>query len=116
MIVREMCEQLSLDCLTVAEDGLFLQEITGGIVSDLLSNVMGQAKAGAVWITMQSHQNIVAVASLADLAAVIVAGGATVEQGTRQKAEQEKVLLFTTALTAYEVAGRLYQLGIKSNA
>jgi len=81
-------------------------------VSDLLSHVMGQAKAGQAWITMQGHQNIVAVASLVGLGVVIVAGGIEPEEQTVVKANEQEVVICKTTLSAYEVAGRLYQLGI----
>jgi predicted transcriptional regulator len=88
-------------------------EVTGGYVSDLLSNVMGQAAAGNIWVTMQGHQNIVAVASLAGLAAVVVAGGVVPERDTVVKAESEGVVLLTTALPSFAVVGQLYQSGVK---
>ena len=62
MTLREMIEKLEL--IVVAETGALDETVSGGYVSDLLSHVMGQAKAGQIWITMQGHQNIVAVASL----------------------------------------------------
>jgi len=100
--------------LTVAagHDGL-AAEVTGGYVSDLLSNVMGFAAAGNVWVTMQGHQNIVAVASLAGLAAIVVAGGVVPEAETVDKAKSEGVVLLTTDLPAFAVVGQLYQNGVR---
>lgn len=91
----------------------FEQSVTGGYVSDLLSNVMGQAAAGNVWITMQAHQNVAAVALLANLAAVIIAGGVEPEGAILEKARAEGLNILTTELSAFEVAGRLYQLGVR---
>lgn len=88
--------------------------VTGGYVSDLLSNVMGQAVSGNIWITMQGHQNVVAVALLAGLAAIIVAGGAQPDATAVAKAKAEGLVIMVTELSAYEVAGKLYQLGIQS--
>jgi predicted transcriptional regulator len=87
--------------------------VSGGYTSDLLSNVMGFATTGSVWVTMQGHQNIIAVASLAGLAAVIVAGGVEPEKETIQKAEAEGIILLTTAVASFELVGQLYRLGIK---
>ena len=110
MTLREMAAALEL---TIVSDTAALDEpLAGGYVSDLLSHVMGQAKAGQVWVTMQGHQNIVAVASLVGLAAVIVAGGIEPEEQTVTKAAEQEVILCKTALSTYEVAGRLYKLGI----
>ena len=70
MKVSEMMEALNLKLLTegVALDG----EVKGGYASDLLSNVMGQAEPDMVWVTMQGHQNIAAVASLIGLALSLI--------------------------------------------
>lgn len=110
MTVREMIEALQLKQASVG--GALDEPLTGGYVSDLLSHVMGQAKAGQVWVTMQGHQNIVAVASLVGLGAVIVAGGVEPEEHTLVKANSQEVVLCTTPMSVFEVAGRLYQLGV----
>ena len=78
MQIKEVINSLNLNLLTHTGD--MQTEVTGGYASDLLSNVMGQAEPGMVWVTMQGHQNVAAVASLIGLAAVIVAGGAPVEE------------------------------------
>ena len=111
MTLREMIEKLEL--ILVAETGALDETVSGGYVSDLLSHVMGQAKAGQIWVTMQGHQNIVAVASLVGLAAVIVAGGVEPEEQTIVKARDQEVVLCKTNLSTYEVAGRLYNLELQ---
>jgi hypothetical protein len=111
MIVEEVVNKLQLT-VVAASKGLDT-EIKGGYASDLLSNVMGFAAAGNVWVTMQAHQNIIAVASLAGLAAVIVAGGTEPEKDTAHKAETEGVILLATKLSCFEIVGQLYQLGVK---
>ena len=111
MTLREMIEKLEL--IVVAETGALDETVSGGYVSDLLSHVMGQAKAGQIWVTMQGHQNIVAVASLVGLAAVIVAGGVEPEEQTIVKARDQEVVLCKTPLSTYEVAGRLYNLELQ---
>ena len=111
MTLREMAAALEL---TIVSDTAALDEpLAGGYVSDLLSHVMGQAKAGQIWVTMQGHQNIVAVASLVGLAAVIVAGGVEPEEQTIIKARDQEVVLCKTNLSTYEVAGRLYNLELQ---
>ncbi|MBR5588965.1 MAG: serine kinase, partial [Phascolarctobacterium sp.] len=62
--------------------------------------------------TMQGHQNIAAVASLIGLSAVIVAGDAPVAEDTLKKAELNDVVIFSTEVSAFEVVGKLYELGI----
>lgn len=89
------------------------QEVTGGYTADLLSNVMANALRGNVWVTMQGHQNIIAVSVLLGLAAIIVSGGTRVDEETIRKAEEEKIPLLKTQLSTFEVVGRLYQAGVK---
>ena len=67
MTVQDLVADLGLQ---VHAAGRMEREVTGGYTSDLLSCVMAGAKAGNVWITLQAHPNVVAVASLLDLAAV----------------------------------------------
>ncbi|MCX7971106.1 MAG: DRTGG domain-containing protein [Negativicutes bacterium] len=111
MTVGEVVKKLGL--AVVAGQGGLDREATAGMAMDLLSNAMGQAIAGAVWVTQQVHQNIVAVASLEDLAAIVIAGGARPDPDTVQKADDEAIPLLTTPLSTFEVAGRLYQLGLR---
>lgn len=111
MTVNDLVKSLPL--AVAAGHGGLEAEVTGGYVSDLLSNVMGFAAHGNIWVTMQGHPNIVAVASLAGLAAVIVAGGVIPEPATVDKAEEENITLLTTALPSYAVVGELYRLGVK---
>jgi hypothetical protein len=110
MILREVVEKLGMK--PVSALSRLSQEFAGGYVSDLLSDVMANARAGDVWITLQIHQNIVAVAALKELAAIIIIGGRQPEKQTLAKAEEEKIPLLLSELTAFEVAGRLYQMGI----
>lgn len=114
MKVSDIVHALNLTVAT--KDGNLLTEVTGGYTSDLLSNVMGQASAGMVWVTMQGHQNIAAVAALLGLSAVIVTGGTVVETETLEKAEKNDVLILTTDLPSYEVTGRIYALGVTNKA
>jgi predicted transcriptional regulator len=86
------------------------QKVDGVYVSDLLSDVMANAKQGNIWITLQVHQNVVAVATLLNLSGVIISRGAEPDEATIAKAEQEEVLVLTSPEPTFEVAGRLYQL------
>lgn len=85
-------------------------EITGGYVSDLLSDVMGNAKEGQVWITLQTHQNIIAVASLKDISAIIIVKGFVPETDTIEKSNIENIPLISTELDTFNISGRLFEL------
>lgn len=91
----------------------FLNRLTtGGYVSDLLSDVMTNAKKGDIWITMQVHPNIVAVAVLKEISGIVITGNRKPEQETLKKGEQEKIPIMTTSLFSFEVVGKLYEMGI----
>lgn len=108
MKVQELIDQLKLQ---VVVQGDLEREIAGGYVSDLLSHVMANGKEGDVWVTLQSHQNIVAVASLLNFSAIIVACGVKVEKNTIEKAENEGITILTTTEEIYPITGKLYKLG-----
>ncbi|MGE5254158.1 MAG: DRTGG domain-containing protein [Planctomycetaceae bacterium] len=110
MTLREAAEKLGLK--PVAGLSKLPRELGQGYVSDLLSDVMANAKPGDIWVTLQIHQNIVAVATLKELAGIILIGGRQPEKQTLAKAEEEQVPLLLSDLPAFEVVGRLYQLGI----
>ena len=85
-------------------------EITGGYTSDLLSDVIGHAEEGNVWITLQTHKNVMAVASLKDIAAVVIVKGNTPEEGTIAQSQNEGIPLLGTDLETFEITGEIYEL------
>lgn len=93
-----------------APESALEQEVTGVYVSDLLSDVMGHARTGQIWMTIQTHPNVVAVALLLNLAAVVFTSGQQPEEQTIIKAEEEGVVLLATPLTTFETSGRLHQV------
>lgn len=70
---------------------------------DLLSWVMSHAAKGAAWITVHTHLNIVAVASLSELSCIIVPEGIEVEEATAKRALQEGVPIISSELSAYKI-------------
>ena len=114
MKVREIVQALALEVL--AGEPLLDRPVTGGYASDLLSRVMAAAKAGNVWVTLQSHPNVVAVASLLDLAAVIVTEGSAVEPGTVQRAQEQQVVLLRTPHDTFTVVAKLAAMGVEGSA
>jgi predicted transcriptional regulator len=96
--------------LTVYSGGKGLvREIKGGYVSDLLSDVMGNAKEGQVWVTLQTHKNVLAVASLKDLAGIILVKGAKPDQDTIIKSDEEDIPVMGTDDDTFIIAGKLYE-------
>ena len=83
------------------------REIGGVYIGDLLSWVMGRAGADEAWITSMSNRNIVAVATLADTACILLAEGVVPDEGVAELAAQKGVNILQSPLSAYETALRL---------
>lgn len=111
MLLQQITKELNLKSLSV--ESLDSVEVTGGYASDLMSDVLGKAKKGDIWVTNQKHLNAIAVASLLGLSGVIIAGGIEPDENALEKAREENVPLFTTDLPAFELIGRLYEMGVK---
>ncbi len=86
------------------------KEITGGYVSDLLSDVMGNADTGMIWVTLQTHKNVMAISSLKDLSAVILVKGLVPDADTAAQSNTENIPILGTDDQAFEIAGKLYCL------
>ncbi|MFZ7112138.1 MAG: DRTGG domain-containing protein [Desulfatiglandales bacterium] len=109
MRVKDLLERIELEVFA-GETGLE-REVESGYCGDLLSDVMAHSPKGAVWFTVQSHQNIVAVALLKEMAAIILVNGRRPDEDTMAKADQEGIPVMVTSLGAYEAAGVLWTAG-----
>lgn len=110
--LKQIIDALQLTVLTEAADFESINP-SGGYTSDLLSCVMAGAKHGNLWVTLQAHNNIIAVAALLDLSAIIITEGAQPDAATIAKANQEGIALLSTPMFSYQVIGHLWELGIK---
>jgi predicted transcriptional regulator len=108
MTVQEITEALNLAIYTAGAG--MEREIEGGYVSDLLSDVMGFAREGEVWITLQSHVNVVAIASLKELAAIILVKDIKPDEAVLEKAEEEGIPVLGTGEETFVLSGKLFQL------
>lgn len=113
MNVAEVAKLLSGSIVSGAEEAP-TREALGGYVSDLLSDVMGNALEGDVWITMQKHINVIAVAKLKVLASVILVNGRQPDAETVTRAESEGVVVISTPLAAFDAAGILFAEGLRA--
>lgn len=114
MTLDEIIHNLNLTVLTNPRNFTTVTP-TYGYTSDLLSCVMAGAKGRGIWVTLQSHVNIVAVAALLELSAVIITEGATPEQSTIDKANEQGVCLLSTGQPSFAVTGRLWELGLRDH-
>ena len=113
MNLQTIMEELNLTCLTQKLDFSAITP-TSGYASDLLSCVMAGAKSDGLWVTLQAHLNIIAIAALLELSAIIITENAQVEPAVVQKANDQGVTLLATPLSTFEVVGKLWKLGLRA--
>ena len=114
MKVRELQDRLLVEvvCGTSGLD----REVEDGYCGDLLSDVMANAPHGSIWLTIQAHQNIVAVAVLREMAAIVLVNGRAPDEDAKAKADEEGIPILTSPLSAYQLAGELFAAGIGADA
>jgi hypothetical protein len=113
MTLEQIIEELDLELLTAPKDFSKITPTTG-YVSDMLSRVMACApRDGTVWVTLQSHTNIVAVGAVLGLSAIIISEGETPDQETIAKANEVSITLLATEKPTFYVAGHLWRLGLR---
>ena len=111
--LKDVIEKLNVDIVSTATS--LERPVAGGYASDLLSCAMKGAKKDYIWVTLQSHVNVVAVASLVGLAGVIITEGNRPDPETLARAESEGVALMVTPRTTFSIVGELTSLGIKGD-
>jgi len=89
MKLNNVIENLSLEVKTGKNN--LQNNVTGVYISDLLSDVMGNSKEGNIWITLQTHLNIVAVAGLKNLAGIIIVGNRQLQEDVLQRLRLKKL-------------------------
>ncbi len=112
MTLTELIDALGLEVLTDARD-FRGASIRVGYASDLLSRVLAEAPHHGVWVTLQAHANVVAVAAVLELAAVIISSGSRPDPDTIAKANEEGIPLLATEASTFSVVGKLWELGVR---
>jgi serine kinase of HPr protein (carbohydrate metabolism regulator) len=115
MTLHEIIERLNLVPLT--EEKNYKEIIpTMGYASDMLSCVMVGALNKGLWITLQAHVNIVAVAALLDLSAVIITEGAKPDATTISKANEQQITLLSSPESSFSISGKLWEIGLRAKS
>jgi predicted transcriptional regulator len=109
MTTKELAERLELKGLTK----VFEKPVTGVYISDMVSDVIANARAGNVLITLQVHNNVIAAANLVDMSAIVLTRGRVPAPEAVTLAEKAEISIFSTALDSWQVATRLYEAGIR---
>ncbi len=109
MRVKEIADKLELTSVTPLYD----KDVSGVYISDMVSDVIANAKPGNLLVTMQVHGNVVAAANLVDAAAIIIAQGKNLPEDVARTATKAEISVFTTDLNRWQVATRLYEAGLR---
>lgn len=107
--VREFAQLCGAKVLCMPDEN---REIACGYTCDLLSHVMGKGVADMAWVTVQTHMNVVAVASLLDFSCVIVPESIAVDETIVEKAKEEGIAILSSEKTAYEIVCLLHKNGV----
>ena len=116
MRLEDLVQVLELEELTIGDPSNTDADITRGYASDLLSDVLANAPTGGILVTLQVHLNVIAVASHAGLRAVIFSCGRRPEDDVVERSTEEGLSLYASKADTFELAGRLYQMGLRGNA
>ncbi len=114
MTLDFVIKEMGLKLLTESKDFSTVAP-SHGYVSDMLSCVMTGAKNKSIWVTLQAHNNIVAVGLLLDVAAIIITEGAMPDDETIKKANEEGVTLLSCEKNSFYVVGKLWELGLRDS-
>jgi hypothetical protein len=113
MTLADIATRLGFEILTPELPLEGSADITRAHASDLLSEVLANAPAGGLLLTIQVHMNVIAVALHAGLAGVVFTGGMRPEEAARKRAVEEGLPLLCASETTFDTAGKLYQLGLR---
>jgi len=109
MKLSVLAEKLALKAVTETFD----KEITGVYISDMVSDVIANAKPGNLLVTVQIHNNVIAAANLVDIAGIVVTQGKLPTEDVRKMAEKAQIPIFSTDLSRWQVTTMLYEAGVR---
>ena len=88
-------------------------ELTGCYISDLLSDVLAHASPGMLWVTIQTHRNVISCALTKDIGTILFTCGRKPDRAVLAEADAEGIVLLSTKQTTYEAAGKLWEAGLR---
>jgi serine kinase of HPr protein (carbohydrate metabolism regulator) len=110
MTTKDIIEKVGLKPLSKFEH----RDVEGVFISDMISDVMANAKSNNLWLTIQTHKSIVPAANLVDVSAVIITSGKKVPQETIDIANKYNIAILCSEFATYDLVGKLYELGLKN--
>jgi predicted transcriptional regulator len=109
MKLQELADKLELKSMTKVFD----KEVSGVYISDMVSDVIANAQAANLLVTIQIHNNVIAAANLVDISGIVVTQGKTPAEDVVKMAEKAEITIFSTPLNRWQIATRLYEAGIR---
>jgi predicted transcriptional regulator len=109
MTTQDLIEKAELKALSEFDP----REVEGVFISDMMSDVMANAKPNNLWLTIQTHKSIVPAANLVDIAAIVITGGKEVPKDTIDIANKHNIAILLTDLPTFDLVGKLFELGLK---
>ena len=109
MTVAELMKKLNMTPM----NKLFDKDISGGLVTDMVSDVMKTGQAENLWVTVQTNKKVIAAANLVDIAAVVITQGKKVDADVLEAANKAEITIFSTPMTSWDLVGKTYALGIR---
>jgi predicted transcriptional regulator len=109
MMLQELAQKLDLKLVTAPFD----REVGGVYISDMVSDVIANAKAGDLLVTVQIHSNVIAAANLLDLCGIVVTQDKQPGDDVIRLAEKAEIPIYSTALNRWQMATRLYEAGVR---
>lgn len=107
MKLSELIKEKEFEKVYIFDDSV---EINNGYIGDLLSEIMRNAPANSVWITHQTHPNIIAVASIVEANTIVIPKGFEFESETIEKAKENNINLLKSKKDIFETSGLIYTL------
>ncbi len=110
MKLKELATKLELKAVTQKGSD---QDVTGVYISDMVSDVIANAKAGNILVTIQVHSNVIAAANLVDICGIVVTQGKPLPEDVVRLAEKSNIAIYTTNLNRWQVATKMYEAGLR---
>ena len=114
MTIQDVINATGAKLLTPNAD--VTKPVTCVYAGDLLSLVMAAGQPGMAWITVQTHMNVIAVASNLEMPVVIISEDIAMEATSLAKAEDEEIAVLSSPKTNYELSGLLWAAGLPAEA
>lgn len=112
MTIRDVCKRLDAT-LICGDDGKCFE---GVYVGDFLSRAMSHVQSDNLWVTIMSNVNVIAVATLTEPAAILLAEDVTLQEDAQSSAEQNGITVLTSPHSAYEICAMLHQMSLENQA